>query len=296
MSNSGYKPLSQEEDADLLGDILSEFDPASYFDDWFDEPSGGGASSQKVVDQLSAEEKTSVRSPQSDKGPINQQTDEVRRPESPVSRQHSALKPPSTDPDSENYSQRNLKYGVENESLDYREYRDPSQLGVYEEDDLSYDHYDLVQAGVEPFERSFSQSQLSDSVSDSGVDVEHHSLLGKRNQYHHSSKNSFDIDLSDEETAKRARWCLVCLKTYCVIFVITVISLSIYVAADQLRDFSTEAKIMEKEELSDTESGYKELRLGGRRVFYRIKEAADMANHTVLLVHGESQSGRFVSG
>ena len=57
------------------------------------------------------------------------------------------------------------------------------------------------------------------------------------------------------------------------------------------KTFPTEAKVVKKQVESE-DSGYKELRLGARRIFYRIREPAGMTNHSVLLVHGEDQDGK----
>ena len=369
MSRSGYKPLNQEPEVDdLLGDILSEtagnfqFDPASYFDDWFDEPASTTTSSQNVVESSSnvtpssseeeeeeyeeEDEETpppSVRNPRTAGNLIEFQSEEMEVEEeevrTPVSqpqevpefnstriltaeprrskRKGKSSKNKSSPPMYSESPPFAVPYG--DESLGYRErppYRNGASRLTYEEDaegdELSYDHYDLVQAGVEPSTFSKKRYPRQVDLADSGVVIDviddspylskmNHNDLD-RDKYDNDddrsspsnsiSKQSFDIAMSDEETAKKARWCLVCLKTYCIIFMLTIISLSIYIAAD-LGDFTTDAKVAKKETLEkDQTSGYKELRLGGRRVYYRIQEPREMANHTVLLIHGDNQSGK----
>ncbi|KAL5255802.1 hypothetical protein ACHWQZ_G011134 [Mnemiopsis leidyi] len=365
MSKSGYKPLNQEPGVDdLLGDILSEtagnfkFDPASYFDDWFDEPASITTSSQNAVEsstnvsQSSSEEEEeedeetpppSIRNPRTTGNLIEFQSEDVEVEEEevriPVCQpqevpEYNSTRIHSTDPrrskrkgksskskpSPPRYSESSPTFAVPygDESLGYRErppYRNGASRLAYEEDvegdELSYDHYDLVQAGVEPSTFSKKRYPRQVDLADSGVVIDviddspylgkiNHNDLGQdkydnddeRSSPSNSiSKQSFDIAMSDEETAKKARWCLICLKTYCIIFMLTIISLSIYIAAD-LGDFTTDAQVAKKETLEkDQTSGYKELRLGGRRVYYRIQEPREMANHTVLLIHGENQSG-----
>ena len=337
MSRSGYRSLNQEPD-DLLGDILNEtagdfqFDAASYFDDWFDEPAaivvessssgeeeeqgpsnpGNPRPGSKLVQFRSKDmvmEKGEVRKQVNLPQEIPEYTKPTKVPstdsESGKRKEKSSKKksPPPMYSETPSYT---VPYG--DESLGYRDhtpYRNGAQPYDDDGDDLSYDHYELVQAGVEPLSFSPKRYPRQAGLADSGVvmditETSPYLTKGNREKYRDDnsstsmSKQSFDIAMSDDDTAKKARWCLVCLKGYCVIFMLTIISLSIYVAAD-LGDFTTDAKVAKKEALAEAQTrGYKELRLGGRRVFYRIKEPEGMANHTVLLIHGENNSGKNV--
>ena len=324
--SGGYRPLNQEsDDHGLLDDILQEstsvftFDPASYFDDWFDEPAT--ASAVNVVESSSGDEELAKQGPSYPRNGGKlvefQSQDVVMGGEEEIPEYTKPTKVHSTD--SEGSGKRKGKkktpppmysetppfpvpYG--DESLGYRDsapYRGGALPYEDEGDDLSYDHYELVQAGVEPSTFSPKRFPRQVDLADSGVVMDIMETSPYLTKMSHEkyiddsstsmSKQSFDIAMSDDDTAKKARWCLVCLKTYCVIFMLTIISLSIYVAAD-LGDFTTDAKVAKKELQEAQTRGYKELRLGGRRVYYRIKESEGMANHTVLLIHSENSSGK----
>lgn len=317
MSRRDYQTGGQQNTGDLLGDILGDttsssfdFDPSSYFDDWFDDP-GTSSGFQSAPDPPPPQHNDNFPEFESvsslDSQPIEPQEPFPSAPqdrEYHVSQATSSRPPPiALDrlPDSkqgqpqpgETYNSA-VPYG--DESLGFRE-PPPANFPTStfqeedeDEDELSYDHYEFAQAGVKPFTAPTKLYHDSQDDLDSGiiVDSTEHSLLLGKGQGDSDSRQSFDITMSEEETAKKARWCLICLKTYCVIFIITMVTLGVYVASDFTTDAQVTRKTTDDENLK---TGYKELRLGGRRVYYRTAEPEEMANHTALLIHGEKQNG-----
>ena len=288
---------------DLLTGILDEtpsslqFDANSYFDDWFDDDataSGKKAAETKGVAVENATA-TSERVEPANAGLDKEIILSSSRPmvqakgnslpefgNDGVSNYKSGADASQYDHDNSENLSGNATSTHTNRGMAYRpEY--------YEEDDgLSYDHYELVQAGGKPY-GPVSMFDSQDDL-DSGVVIdvmEKSPFLEKTRTSSSDDRMSFDIGMTDEETSRRARWCLVCLKSYCVIFIITIISVSAYLAVDHSSTTEVGHSVTNK----GTESGYKELRLGNRRVFYRIANTVGMANHSVLLVHGDSQNG-----
>ena len=114
-----------------------------------------------------------------------------------------------------------------------------------------------------------------------------------------SSDNSDEIP--DGETSmkkeKRAKFLVYCMKSYCIIFVIFVISVSVYITADRVgaRRGESEAAVSsavgDEEVINGLKRGYVELRLNNRKVYYRSMDPETMANHTVLLIHDDDQTG-----
>ena len=94
--------------------------------------------------------------------------------------------------------------------------------------------------------------------------------------------DGFRILMSEEKAAKRAKVCISCLKTYSVVFVLFILLMAVLLLTT---GGGNGGELEKKEEILS--QGYKELRLGGRRVWYSLTESTTMANHTVLLVHGK---------
>ena len=158
-----------------------------------------------------------------------------------------------------------------------------------DDDGFSYDHYELVQAGGKPYTPVPKFDTQDDTDSGVAIDVVERGFHSKTRTSSSSGKMSFDIRMSEEETSRRVKWCLVCLKSYCVIFIITVISVSAYLAVGP----SSTSEVDQKEVQMGSGKGYIKLRLGGRKVFYNTVDTDGMPNHSVLLIHGDSQNGMY---
>ena len=73
------------------------------------------------------------------------------------------------------------------------------------------------------------------------------------------------LKAAEMKKKKRAKWVLYCLKSYMAVFIIFVVIMGVWMYSGALGP----GEVAERGEKSHLQEGYKTLRLGDRRIYYR---------------------------